>query len=178
MLSVDFILTKFSRRLATLLYLISFVCSFYVWLTWSSCTKTFFLGSWITSAIAFAVPVGVYFKFGIKGIYGVDSFEYALGKALHVIAAVVATVYNALALASAVHYEDICKPSEHIDWIIGGSIVSTICYNGVTFLGHIMMKSKKEDEKKSEEIQPLMEERDQAMPLPLRKDLQKHRYRF
>ena len=177
MLSVDFILTKFSRRLATLLYAISFACSLSVlWLTWSSHTKTFFLGSVVTNAIAFVVPAYVYFY--VKPVYGVDSFAYALGKAAHVIAAVVATVYNALALASAVYYEDICKPSENIDWIIGGSIVSTICYNGVTFLGHIMMKSKKEDEKKSEEVQPFLEERDKAMPLPLRKDLQKHRYRF
>tara|TARA_B000000475_G_scaffold75405_1_gene60723 strand:- start:420 stop:776 length:357 start_codon:yes stop_codon:yes gene_type:complete len=71
---------------------------------------------------------------------------YKLGKMVHVVAAVVATIYNAMALAETIHIKEIC-PSYNKDtnWILTYSIINTIAYNGVTFLGHSMMRKPPKD---------------------------------
>ena len=69
---------------------------------------------------------------------------YKLGKMVHVVAAVVATLYNAMALAETIHLKEICPSyKKDTDWILTYSIINTIAYNGVTFLGHSMMRKPK-----------------------------------
>ena len=63
---------------------------------------------------------------------------------IHVVAAVVATIYNAMALAESIHIKEICPSyKKDTNWVLAYSIINTIVYNGVTFLGHSMMRKPK-----------------------------------
>lgn len=174
--NVDFDLQRTQIAISGFAYAISFGISFYLAL--DSCTDTFFWSSLITNVIAYIVPAWLYFVYK-KSITDNnkdpnDDWYYKVGKAVHVIVAVLATIYNAMSLASAHYYEKICPKSETdtklVFWL---SIANIICYNLVAFIGHIMMRKPSESTPSKK-----VKTEDTLMELPSRQDLQRHRYRF
>ena len=138
--NVDFELQRTQIGISGFAYAISFGISFYLAL--DSCTDTFFWPSLITNVIAYIVPAWLYFVYK-KSITDNnkdpnDDWYYKVGKAVHVIVAVLATIYNAMALASAHYYEKICPDRKNdAQGIYWASIGNIICYNLVAFIGHI-----------------------------------------
>lgn len=147
--NVDFVFQRFQIRLSSLLYLISFIISVYLYFEiQTKCTNTFFLASMLTSIAAFIVPLYVYWCLKPEANRNEDTLTiYKLGKLVHVIAAVLATLYNALALAETIHLKDICSSYKDTDTnnLLTLSIINTITYNGVTFLGHSLMRKPPKD---------------------------------
>lgn len=179
--NVDFELQRTQIAISSLAYGISFVIS--VILVSDSCTDTFFLPSLITNIIAFVVPAWLYFGYKKRileenennPMFDINNdWYYKVGKAVHVIVAVLATIYNAMALASAHYYEKICPDSKmDTQAVYWASIANIILYNLVAFIGHIMMR------KPAESIQyKKIDTQDKVMELTSRQDLQRHRYRF
>jgi len=113
------------------------------------CSDTFFLASMLTSIAAYIVPLYVYWCLKPKEENPLckDTLSiYKLGKLVHVIVAVLATLYNAMALAETIHLKDICPSYNNKDtnWLLDLSIINTIAYNGVTLIGHSMMRKPKD----------------------------------
>ena len=147
--NVDFVFQRFQIGLSSLLYLISLIISVYLYFEiQTKCTNTFFLASMLTSIAAYIVPLYVYWCLKPKEENPLckDTLTiYKLGKLVHVVAAVVATLYNAMALAETIHLKEICPSyKKDTNWILTYSIINTIAYNGVTFLGHSMMRKPKD----------------------------------
>ena len=146
--NVDFVFQRIQIWFSSVLYLISFAISVYLYFE-INCNDTFFLASMLTSIIAYIVPLYVYGC--LKPKEDDPMFEdtlsvYKVGKMVHVIVAVLATLYNAMALAESIHIKDICPTyKKDTDWILTYSIINTLAYNGVTFLGHIMMRKPPKD---------------------------------
>ena len=144
--NVDFVFQRIQIWFSNILYLISFVISVYLYFE-INCSNTFFLASMLTSIIAYVVPLYVYGCLKPKEddpMYEDTLSVYKVGKMVHVVAAVVATLYNAMALAETIHLKEICPSyKKDTDWILTYSIINTIAYNGVTFLGHSMMRKPK-----------------------------------
>lgn len=179
--NVDFDLQRTQIAISSFAYAVSFGISFYLAL--DSCTDTFFWPSLITNVIAFVVPAWLYFGYKKRILIEKkdeinfdisNDWYYKVGKAVHVIVAVLATIYNAMALASAHYYEKICPDRKNdAQAIYWASIANIILYNLVAFIGHIMMR------KPAESIQyKKLEAEDKLSALPSRQDLQRHRYRF
>jgi len=148
--NVDFVFQRFQIGLSSLLYLISLIISVYLYFEiQTKCTNTFFLASMLTSIAAYIVPLYVYWCLKPKEENPLckDTLTiYKLGKLVHVVAAVVATLYNAMALAETIHLKEICPSyKKDTNWILTYSIINTIAYNGVTFLGHSMMRKPSKD---------------------------------
>lgn len=149
--NVDFVFQRFQIALSSLLYLISFIISVYLYFEiQTKCNNTFFLASMLTSIAAYIVPLYVYWCLKPKEENPLckDTLTiYKLGKLVHVIVAVLATLYNALALAETIHLKDICPSYNDTDTsnFLTLSIINTIAYNGVTFLGHSMMRKPPKD---------------------------------
>ena len=179
--NVDFELQRTQIAISSLAYGISFVIS--VILVSDSCTDTFFLPSLITNIIAFVVPAWLYFGYkkrileenGNNSMFDISNdWYYKVGKAVHVIVAVLATIYNAMALASAHYYKKICPDSKmDAQAVYWASIANIILYNLVAFIGHIMMRKPAESTRYKK-----LETEDKITALPSRQDLQRHRYRF
>ena len=145
--NVDFVFQRIQIWLSSVLYFISFAISVYLYFN-VNCINILYLESAITSFIAFIVPLYVYGCLKPKEedpMYKDTLSIYKLGKMVHVVAAVVATIYNAMALAETIHIKEICPSYNDTDtnWIVTYSIINTIAYNGVTFLGHSMMRKPK-----------------------------------
>ena len=144
---VDFVFQRIQIWLSSVLYFISFAISVYLYFN-VNCSDILYLESAITSVIAFIVPLYVYgcLKPKEEDPMCKDTLSaYKLGKMVHVVAAVVATLYHAMALAESIHIKEICPSYNDTDtnWIVTYSIINTIAYNGVTFLGHSMMRKPK-----------------------------------
>ena len=157
---MDFSMPPKGTMFATALYFLSLAISIYLYFEiQTKCTNTFFLASMLTSILAFIVPLYVYWRLKPKAERDEDNLTwYKLGKLVHVIVAVLATLYNTLALAETIHLNDICKHYKNADTndLLAFSIINAIAYNGVTFLGHSMMRKPKDKkdgayEKKEEE---------------------------
>ena len=144
--NVDFVFQRIQIWLSSVLYFISFAISVYLYFN-VNCSDILYLESAITSVIAFIVPLYVYGCLKPKEDDPMckDTLSiYKLGKMVHVVAAVVATIYNAMALAETIHIKEICPSyKKDTNWILTYSIINTIAYNGVTFLGHSMMRKPK-----------------------------------
>ena len=164
---MDFSMPPKGSMFATALYFLSLAISIYLYFEiQTKCSNTFFFASMLTSIIAFIVPLYVYRCLKPEAERDEDKLWYKLGKLVHVIVAVLATLYNALALAETIHLKDICPSYNDTDTnnLLAFSIINAILYNGVTFLGHSMMRKPKE--KKDENIE---EEQEQL----IRSDLQR-----
>ena len=147
--NVDFVFQRFQIGLSSLLYLISLIISVYLYFEiQTKCNNTFFFASMVTSIAAYIVPLYVYgcLKPEENPLCKDTLTIYKLGKLVHVIAEVLATLYNALALAETIHLKDICPSYNDTDTsnFLTLSIINTIAYNGVTFLGHSMMRKPKD----------------------------------
>ena len=144
--NVDFVFQRIQIWLSSVLYFISFAISVYLYFN-VNCSNILYLESAITSVIAFIVPSYVYgcLKPKEEDPMCKDTLSiYKLGKMVHVVAAVVATIYNAMALAESIHIKEICPSyKKDTNWILAYSIINTIAYNAVTFLGHSMMRKPK-----------------------------------
>ena len=147
--NVDFVFQRFQIGLSSLLYLISFIISVYLYFEiQTKCNNTFFFASMLTSIAAYIVPLYVYGCLKPEANRNEDTLTtYKFGKLVHVIVAVLATLYNALALAETIHLKDICSSYKDTDTnnLLTLSIINTITYNGVTFLGHSMMRKPPKD---------------------------------
>ena len=146
--NMDFSMPPKGSMFATALYILSLAISVYLYFEiQTKCTNTFFFASMLTSILAFIVPLYVYGCLKPEANRNEDTMTtYKLGKLVHVIAAVLATLYNALALAETIHLNDICEHYKEADInnLLAFSIINTIFYNGVTFLGHSMMRKPKD----------------------------------
>lgn len=167
--NMDFSMPPKGSMFATALYILSLAISVYLYFEiQTKCTNTFFLASMLTSILAFIVPLYVYKCLKPEAERDLGNLPlYKVGKLVHVVVAVLATLYNTLALAETIHLNDICEHYKEADInnLLAFSIINTIFYNGVTFLGHSMMRKPKE---KKDGAYESIEEK-----LELRSDLQR-----